>query len=469
MPLSIAQVLRQRYQIQSLLGHGGFGTVYKAIDLNLNRFCAIKENLDSSVPAQQQFQLEAQVLSHVRHPNLPQIYDYFVELSGQQYLVMEFIEGNNLESLVQQHGCLPEGQVLHWMDQILGALEHLHAQQPPIIHRDIKPQNIIITPQGSAVLVDFGIAKFMQRGQVTMTGARAITPGYSPPEQYGGASTDARSDLFALGATIYFVLTGIEPPESVQLVAAPRMLRAPRHCNPQISPNTERVILQAMSLQPFSRPATAAEMRHALVQPTPPIQPPIRPVAVSPQPMPARPMVAPIPVAIPFPVNTNNSKTYFIVPVIVGNGLGIIALIALIGVAVSVGMFGSFTTSASSATPAALTAVLGMSVLMIGLICGMFTAIPFVVGMFTSRGHRRLNQGRLSFGEVLGDGMISGLLSLAWYWVCGCVSVTLGLLAAPSSSSSSALTGVIYLVILPIVTAIAGAAGGFIYRAFSGA
>jgi len=206
MPLSPNFILHQRYQIHALLGQGGFGAVYRALDLNLNRWCAVKENLldPTLTPAQQQaqqqqFQREALFLSRLRHPHLPLIYDYFIEPNGQQYLVMEFVEGTDLHTLVQQRGALYEAQVLQWVNQILDALEYLHTQNPPIIHRDIKPQNILITPQGKAMLVDFGIAKVYVPGQPTTIGARAVSPGYSPPEQYGQGTTDARSDHLRAG------------------------------------------------------------------------------------------------------------------------------------------------------------------------------------------------------------------------------------------------------------------------------
>jgi len=257
------QILRQRYQIHSLLGQGGFGAVYRAQDLNLNRWCAVKENLDSSLAAQQQFQREAMMLSRLHHTNLPQVQDYFIEPSGQQYLVMEFIEGIDVWTLVQQRGALPETQVLDWARQILDALEYLHGQQPPIIHRDIKPQNIIITPHARAMVVDFGIAKTYVSEQITTTGARGVTPGFSPPEQYGGG-TDPRSDLYALGATLYLALTRAMPPESPTLMVGQAVLISPRQLAPTISANTEAVVVCAMQPQPAQRFQSAREMRMAL-------------------------------------------------------------------------------------------------------------------------------------------------------------------------------------------------------------
>jgi serine/threonine protein kinase len=298
MPLSPNFILHQRYQIHALLGQGGFGAVYRALDLNLNRWCAVKENLldPTLTPAQQQaqqqqFQREALLLSRLRHPHLPLIYDYFIEPNGQQYLVMEFVEGTDLHTLVQQRGALYEAQVLQWVNQILDALEYLHTQNPPIIHRDIKPQNILITPQGKAMLVDFGIAKMYIPGQPTTIGARAVSPGYSPPEQYGQGTTDARSDIYALGATLYFALTATEPPESVQRVVG-TPLATPRALNARIAAQTENAILRAMEIQPPKRFASAAEMKRALGTPTTVPAPP--PVSQT-QPAPPRPQPPPPP------------------------------------------------------------------------------------------------------------------------------------------------------------------------------
>ena len=133
---------------------------------------------------------------------------------------MDFVEGQDLqEKLDQLNGPLPESQVLTWIDQILEALDYLHHQNPPVIHRDIKPGNIRITPQGIAMLVDFGIAKVYDPAYRTTLGARAVTPGFAPFEQYGQRPTDARTDLYALGATMYTLLTGQVPPESIDRVA----------------------------------------------------------------------------------------------------------------------------------------------------------------------------------------------------------------------------------------------------------
>ena len=227
--------------------------MYKAWDLNLERPRALKENLDTSPQAQRQFKREAQILSDLTHPNLPKVIDHFT-LPGQgQYLVMEFVEGEDMGEMLQRlGGPLPEKQVLEWIEQICDALIYLHAQNPPIIHRDLKPANIKITPEGKVRLVDFGIAKVYDPQLSTTMGARAITPGYSPQEQYGMGPTDARTDVYALGATLYHLLTGQPPPESIQR-NIDDSLAAPRALNPAISAETEVAILKAMQPHPGQR------------------------------------------------------------------------------------------------------------------------------------------------------------------------------------------------------------------------
>jgi len=159
-PLNSGQIINNRYRIINLLGQGGFGAIYRVWDLNLNRHCALKENLDTSRDAEQQFGREASILANLIHPNLVRVTDYFFIQGQGQYLVMDFVEGEDLQEKLQKNsGYLPVDQVISWVIQICDALIFLHSQNPPIIHRDIKPANIKITPQGRSVLVDFGIAK----------------------------------------------------------------------------------------------------------------------------------------------------------------------------------------------------------------------------------------------------------------------------------------------------------------------
>ncbi len=276
MPLSNLQVIHNdRYRIEALLGQGGMGAVYRGMDLSLNIPVAIKENLDGSPDAQKQFGREANMLARLSHPNLPRVTDYFFVPGQGQYLVMDYVEGEDLQQMLNRLGALPEPQVLNWISQICDALAYLHSQPSPIIHRDIKPANIKIRPDGRAVLVDFGIAKVYDPYLATTIGAKAVTPGYSPPEQYGSSSiTDARSDIYALGATLYHLLTGSLPPESLQRVVGGSPLSPPRELNQNISPMAEGAILKAIEVATERRFQSVNELRAALVQPVPRSTPP---------------------------------------------------------------------------------------------------------------------------------------------------------------------------------------------------
>ncbi len=248
MALSVGQVLENRYRIVSLLGQGGMGAVYRAWDLNLRVPVALKENLDLSLVSQQQFEREALLLAQLNHPNLPRVTNHFVIPGQGQYLVMEFIEGQDLQQWLDQRGKLTEAEAVPIIGQIASALAYLHSRPEPVIHRDIKPANIKITPDNRAVLVDFGIAKQYTAGGHTTRGAQAVTPGFSPPEQYGLGTTDARSDIYAVGATLYALLTGEVPVESVSRLAGATLPRPV-----QLTPSVARAILQAMEMEPQNR------------------------------------------------------------------------------------------------------------------------------------------------------------------------------------------------------------------------
>ena len=272
MPLQTGQVFNNRYRIVKLLGQGGFGAVYRAWDSNLNKPCALKENLDVSPEAQRQFTREATVLANLSHPNLPRVTDHFI-LPGQgQYLVMDFVEGDDLASILKQRGPVPPEQAIAWIMQVADALSYLHTRQPPVVHRDIKPANIRLTPDGRAMLVDFGLVKIYNAQLRTTMGARAVTPGYAPPEQYGHGSTDARSDLYALGATLYNILTGQDPLESVQRMSGAQM-RPVNQINPRINPAVGAAIERAMRLDPNQRFQTVAEFKAAISTPATPAAP----------------------------------------------------------------------------------------------------------------------------------------------------------------------------------------------------
>ncbi len=208
-------MLQNRYRIEESLGRGGFGSVYRAWDLNLERDCAIKENLITSPDAQRQFMREATILSNLSHSNLPRVIDHFIIPGQGQYLVMDFVDGEDLESILERRELVSMEEATDWILQVTDALVYLHRQKPPIFHRDIKPANIRLTPDGNAMLVDFGLVKVFEPDRNTTQGRVRSHPGYAPPEQYGRGNTDARSDLYALGATFYALITGHEPVESV--------------------------------------------------------------------------------------------------------------------------------------------------------------------------------------------------------------------------------------------------------------
>jgi len=260
MTLAIGIVLESRYEIQALLGQGGFGAVYKAFDRRLHMEVAVKENLQTSPQSQKQFEKEAFILARLRHPNLTKVTDHFTVSSQGQYLVMEFIEGVSLGRIKLP---LAEAQALAWLGQIADALAYLHEQK--IIHRDIKPPNILITPQGQAVLVDFGISKVLEDDVSTSTGARGLTPGFAPIEQYKGR-TDERTDIYALAATLYYLLTGQRPPDAVDRIVDSLALKPPRQFSPSISPQVEAAIMRAMETTANQRFQKMTEFQQALGQ-----------------------------------------------------------------------------------------------------------------------------------------------------------------------------------------------------------
>jgi len=267
MTLQTGQMLNNRYRIDRLLGQGGFGAVYLAWDHNLDEAVAIKESLEADPAAERQFRSEARLLFKLRHSNLPRVHDCFAIPGQGLYLSMDYIEGESLaERLERAGGPLPVPQALAWIGQICEALDYLHRQAPPVIHRDIKPANIIIAADGSPYLVDFGISKLFDPNRRTTVGARALTPGYSPPEQYGVAPTDARSDIFALGSTLYHLLTGQAPPAAMDVTAGVARPPAPPHVlNPGVPEPVSLAVMQAIRLNRDERWSSARDFKLALL------------------------------------------------------------------------------------------------------------------------------------------------------------------------------------------------------------
>ena len=270
--LTANTILQGRYRIVRQLGQGGMGTVYEAVDQRLDTTVALKETFFDDERLRKQFEREARLLARLHHPALPRVSDHFSEGDGQ-FLVMQFIPGDDLsEMMTQRRGPFPADQVLTWADQLLDALDYLHTQEPQIVHRDIKPQNLKLTSRGQIILLDFGLAKG-QAGEISrVTAAASIfgyTPNYAPLEQIQGLGTDSRSDLYSLAATIYHLLTGTKPPDALTRAAAlvngqPDPLAAATDLNPTVAPEVSAVLQQAMAQNREQRFATASYMRKAL-------------------------------------------------------------------------------------------------------------------------------------------------------------------------------------------------------------
>ncbi|RMF47191.1 MAG: serine/threonine protein kinase, partial [Anaerolineae bacterium] len=265
MTLERGALINKRYRIVEILGQGGMGAVYRAVDENLGVEVAVKENLFTTDEYARQFRREAVILANLRHPNLPRVTDHFEIPDQGQYLIMDFIEGEDLRQSMDREGQLPEAEVIILGMAICEALTYLHNSNPKIVHRDIKPGNVKITPDGRVFLVDFGLAKIVQSGQATTTGARAMTPGYSPPEQYGTARTDHRSDIYSLGATLYAALCGALPEDGLSRAMDQATLTPVRKHNPNVSRRLAAALEKALAVQPDDRFQTADEFRIALL------------------------------------------------------------------------------------------------------------------------------------------------------------------------------------------------------------
>jgi serine/threonine protein kinase/ABC-type Fe3+ transport system substrate-binding protein len=293
--LAAGELLYGRYRTAQLVGKGGFGAVYKAYDehFQIQRVVAIKEMSDAQlsptekVQAIQAFRQEAELLVPLQHLNLPNVTDFFEE-GGKAYLAMEFIEGKTLEDVQEDSpGPLAEKLVMGWALQLCDVLQYLHTQPQAIIFRDLKPPNIMVTKDGRIKLIDFGIARIFKSTAVkdtTSLGSR----GYAPLEQYGKGQTDARSDIYALGATLYDLLTKTTPADAATRRVNPSAFEEPRKLNPQLSVAVERIILKAMAEEPKDRFQSAFEMYQA--------------IAAGPQLQAATPVIpAPVPIPSPSP------------------------------------------------------------------------------------------------------------------------------------------------------------------------
>ncbi|MFL6275724.1 MAG: serine/threonine protein kinase [Blastocatellia bacterium] len=291
-------LLQNRYLIGRLLGQGGMGAVYQATDQRLGHTVALKQTFFTDEMMLKAFEREARLLASLRHPALPKVSDHFTESNGQ-FLVMEYIAGNDLMTMLEKRGGpFDADQVVEWGEQLLGALAYLHSQHPPIIHRDIKPQNLKLTDQGQIILLDFGLAKGLPEQTLQFAAGQSIygyTPDYAPLEQIKAEGTDARSDLYALAATLNHMLTNAPPPSALTRAIAmanqqPDPLRPANEINPQVKPAIAQVLKQALSLMREQRPASAEVMRkmwrdasHATAPAGRPTSPPPTIVAQPPQ------------------------------------------------------------------------------------------------------------------------------------------------------------------------------------------
>ena len=272
-----------RYEIIRPLGEGGMGVAHLVLDTRLNRQCVIKEVSSHDTTNQVQFEREAQILANLQHNNLPIVYDYFYD-QDRPFIVMQYIEGTTLNRpVIGRDASFEIHDVLKWAKEILAAMLYMHNQEPSIIHRDIKPHNICITPENKAVLLDFGIARRMDESQ-TRTAAQAITIHYSPIEQYPETSltnmetvykyvtalhadnirTSYYSDIYGLGATLYYALTLLPPPDACYRVLKDE-LRPLQEKNSEVPKFLAKAVMKALELHPRERYQSAAEMLTALL------------------------------------------------------------------------------------------------------------------------------------------------------------------------------------------------------------
>ena len=250
-----------RYQIIRELGRGGTSCVYLAKNIRLQNYLAIKEVYKSgfnvSDSSWSMIVAESRILTKLRHPGLPSVID--ILNTPQSFLiVMEYIEGISLEKVLQQKGACSQSDVLKWGAQLCGVLDYLHRQTPPIIYRDMKPANIMLRPNGDIVLIDFGMAREFKKTNLKDT-TNLGTHGFAAPEQYNGLKqTDARTDIYSLGVTLYNLVTGIDP------CVPPYGIRSICSVNPSLSPRLDYIIKKCTEIEADSRFQTAAELKRAL-------------------------------------------------------------------------------------------------------------------------------------------------------------------------------------------------------------
>lgn len=269
--LAPESILQGRYRIVRQLGKGGMGAVYEAVDERLGITVALKETLSAEPSMRKQFEQEARLLASMQHPALPRVSDHFTE-GDRAFLVMQFIAGVDLARIIaQQPGPFPRDQVIAWADQLLDALIYLHSRDRQVIHRDIKPHNLKLTANGQIALLDFGLAKAQPSDPSTTASAAffGYTRQYAPLEQIQDRRTDPRSDIYALGATLYHLLTGTKPPDALLRASAlvnsePDPLKPANRVHQTVGPEITAILKKAMAQKPEDRYSNATEFREAL-------------------------------------------------------------------------------------------------------------------------------------------------------------------------------------------------------------
>ena len=269
MILTEGTILKSRYEIHKKLAAGGFGNVYLAEDKLKGGLLAIKETLYEDFSEgdvnklKEQFRFEAEILVHLSHPRLPRVEDFFEE-GNKYYLVMEYIDGEDLQKIIDENSSIPLSQILDWSIQLCNVMEYLHSQKPaPVIFRDLKPKNIMLSRKGEIKLIDFGISKLFD-SRDTKSAARAASQYYAPPEQYTSSGTDTLSDVYSLGATFYFLFTHYHPVDAIDRLTDTLTLNKPSALNEAITPELDNIILKAMDLNKNKRFKSVSHLREAL-------------------------------------------------------------------------------------------------------------------------------------------------------------------------------------------------------------
>lgn len=255
-------VIDNKYEILKQIGKGGMSTVYLAMDKRLNKQWAVKEinkaaNDKNNEVVVQSLLAEANLMKRLDHPSLPRIVD-IIDNGRTIYVIMDYIEGESLDKILNTNGPQPQALVVEWAKQLCNVLSYLHNQKPPIIYRDMKPANIMLKPEGNLKLIDFGIAREYKQNNMTDTVSLG-TRGYAAPEQFGGmGQTDARTDIYCLGVTLYHLLTGQNPAEP------PYELYPIRQWNPSLSSGLEYIVQKCTQLNPDDRYQNCDELMYAL-------------------------------------------------------------------------------------------------------------------------------------------------------------------------------------------------------------